>query len=334
MLGIVQFHQFTEKKVHIEFQQNPCKYADLNLLVECFGGDPDLSGPVASVVDICKVIQIVYVCSGSDFTSYFYGQPKSKFYEILFQYSDFITSTRNIAERGYLANICGDSMDKGLLSFYRLVGSVYFAANRACLNEFETPEQLFNSFSGENVSIAEQHSSFLNEIRKASSKSTYEDLLLASDAALKLHWKRCCWVGTVWQKSQEHNFLYPSITEYGWFDGENGIEVEWDSPENLSQINQNVEFLTRGCGCKKSGCVNNRCKCVKNGNVCGPGCTCVNCMNTASQQDSQDQSNNDDSDSDSEGSESDSDMEDGEVTVDSTPLISSDVEDDYGDVTM
>ena len=38
-------------------------------------------------------------------------------------------------------------------------------------------------------------------------------------------------------------------------------------------------YLTRGCGCKKSGCTNKRCKCKKNGNLSTPGCSCKNCEN-------------------------------------------------------
>ena len=40
-------------------------------------------------------------------------------------------------------------------------------------------------------------------------------------------------------------------------------------------------ILTRGCGCKKSGCMNKRCKCKKAERMCIPGCSCRNCENCA-----------------------------------------------------
>ena len=331
MLCVVQFHELTNKQLYIEYQQNPCMYVNINELVKCFGDDPDLAGPIQTLPDICKIIQTVYICSGSDFTSYFYGQPKSKFYEVLFQYSDFITNTRNssINLNGCLTQTSDSNRDKGLLSFYRLIGCVFFKANRACLNLYESPEQLYNSLGEQNISSTEQHSLFLAEIRKASSKCVFEDELMPSDAALEYHWRRCCWVSTVWQMSQQWVFLYPQLSDYGWTcDDENGVQVIWDSPENLNQIKENVVYLTRGCGCKKSMCKTNVCKCRKNGTTCGPGCTCVSCENCLAHP----QDDNDECSEYSDSESEKSDKEDNEATGrGGNLLISSDVDEDYDD---
>ncbi len=324
MIGIVQFHEFPHKQLYIEYQQNPCMYVNINELVKCLGNDPDLCGPIQNLSDICKVIQTAYICSGSDFTSYFYGQPKSKFYEVLFQFSNFITSTRNDNRNvhGCLTQTAASDLNEGLLSFYRLIGCIYFKANRACLSSYETPEQLFNSFGKPNVSSKEQHLLYLSEIRKASSKCTFEDELMPSDAALEYHWQRCCWVSAVWQSSQQWVFMYPQITDYGWTDDTNGVQVKWDSPENVDQIKENVLYLTRGCGCKKSMCKNNVCKCRKNGTTCGPGCTCVGCENCVSVADVDNCSEYSDSDSEkSDNSENEDDAD-----IGGNLLISSDVE--------
>ena len=326
VLGIVQLHNCLSKQVYIEFQQSPCKFVDLNELVKCLGNDPDLSGPIQNVSDICKIIQSVYICSGSDFTSYFYGQPKSKVYEVLCQYSDFITNTRsdNAGLKGCLFNTDSSSWEKGLLSFYRLIGCVYFKAHRACLSSYEAPEQLFNSLANASSPILEQHQLFLSEIRKASAKCTFEDELMPSEAALRLHWQRCCWVSTVWQLSPHWNFSYPDISEYGWTIDDNGVQILWDSPENIIEIQANVLYLTRGCGCKKSKCKTNVCKCKKADppRICGPGCSCVDCENVNVSVVEDDNSEYSDSDIDSENSEGEEEVFRG------TYMISSDIEDE------
>ena len=47
----------------------------------------------------------------------------------------------------------------------------------------------------------------------------------------------------------------------------------------MDRIRKNVHHLTRGCTCNKNRCLNRQCKCKKNDQLCGPGCTCRNCEN-------------------------------------------------------
>ena len=63
----------------------------------------------------------------------------------------------------------------------------------------------------------------------------------------------------------------------GWVTENGKVQVDWDSPENLEKTRESVAFLTHGCGCK-TGCSTARCKCVKMGRLCGPGCTCSRTM--------------------------------------------------------
>ena len=39
---------------------------------------------------------------------------------------------------------------------------------------------------------------------------------------------------------------------------------------------------TKGCGCKKIGCSDNRCGCKRQGSYCGPNCLCIDCKNKQS----------------------------------------------------
>ena len=61
---------------------------------------------------------------------------------------------------------------------------------------------------------------------------------------------------------------------FGWvIERGNVLRVEWDSQENLERTRNSVAFLIHGCGCK-TGCRTAKCKCVKAGRLCGPGCAC------------------------------------------------------------
>ena len=66
----------------------------------------------------------------------------------------------------------------------------------------------------------------------------------------------------------------------GWKQTE---KVECDSEDNIKQIKHCVDFLLHGCKCKSSKCQIKLCKCVKNGQFCGPGCECKGCLNQSSQ---------------------------------------------------
>lgn len=75
--------------------------------------------------------------------------------------------------------------------------------------------------------------------------------------------------------------LLAPLHNNGWVRVEGKIAILWDTPENRRKVKQRVDLLMQGCGCK-SGCRNNRCSCKKKGSVCSPGCRCVNCANTVS----------------------------------------------------
>ena len=46
----------------------------------------------------------------------------------------------------------------------------------------------------------------------------------------------------------------------------------------MENVKRTIQFLTKGCSCKK-GCVSNNCGCRKKKVHCGPGCECQGCVN-------------------------------------------------------
>lgn len=72
---------------------------------------------------------------------------------------------------------------------------------------------------------------------------------------------------------------YTALTDYGWR-RENGVlEIVWEVQENVDKARASLEFVLSGCKCK-TGCSTRRCSCKKKDRICGPSCSCINCMNS------------------------------------------------------
>ena len=94
------------------------------------------------------------------------------------------------------------------------------------------------------------------------------------------HWLRSCWVSQFWQHSNHPDIFtqLPVPEESGWLLHCDKYTIDWESTEVQQSIRQQIEFLTKGCNCKK-GCRTLRCGCRKRSRNCGPGCLCQGCSN-------------------------------------------------------
>lgn len=68
----------------------------------------------------------------------------------------------------------------------------------------------------------------------------------------------------------------PSFQDIGFSIKDNILSTLWDDETHIKSVQKHVDWLLRGCKCKK-GCIKNTCKCKKSNNECGPGCSCMNC---------------------------------------------------------
>ena len=89
----------------------------------------------------------------------------------------------------------------------------------------------------------------------------------------------------MWRNSHKDD-VYRGLAppeENGWIcHEENGTAIwaiDWDCPQLQSKVQETINFLTKGCSCKKGKCEGMRCGCHKNRNTCGPGCNCQGCVN-------------------------------------------------------
>ena len=98
-------------------------------------------------------------------------------------------------------------------------------------------------------------------------------------------------------------YLLTDLKDYGWIRVDGQLQVVWDTPENTLKVKERLDFALSGCKCK-TGCKTRRCKCLKSGKTCGPGCECVSCDNSPHSAFSSPPDNKELSDSDSDTSSS------------------------------
>ncbi|CAH1232408.1 Hypp454 [Branchiostoma lanceolatum] len=258
------------------------KFININHLRTSICNDPSLT--IHPEEERPRLLVLLFILSGCDYTSFFRMKGKVSFLTTLLQHCEFITGDNHRPQRGSLL----DSGDLGILAFFRLIGCLYYKSCKAAFlsQGHETPQQLFNSLESSAARDENVHSQFLNRIREAMFETaTYEHELLPSEDALKFHWKRCMWVWKLWTSAGSPNLQIGNVEEYGWQLTETGIAVQWESNANLSKIRERVGRLSApGCKCR-GGCVDNRCRtCKKKGQFCGDNCRCYGCQNRDSSQ--------------------------------------------------
>ena len=85
----------------------------------------------------------------------------------------------------------------------------------------------------------------------------------------------------MWQHSSYPDILsnLPAPEVSGWLlQSDINYAIDWESPEVQQNIRHNIDFLTKGCSCRK-GCQTLRCGCRKRLRNCRPGCLCQGCTN-------------------------------------------------------
>ena len=134
---------------------------------------------------------------------------------------------------------------------------------------------LYNSLTS-NSDPHSRHSEWLDFIRnRIWTRIQYEEEMVPSYDALSRHWKRSCWVSSVWRQATSNVIVYPPLENFGWKQpDQQTLNIDWDSDSNISQIKERVAFIRKGCSCK-TGCSTGRCKCKKNGSKCGPNAQAV-----------------------------------------------------------
>lgn len=258
------------------------RYLFLNNLQTAFLNDPDLS--TLSTNKIGLTIQSLFISTGCDFISYFKLYGKATILNCFFQYASFICGN---TMTGSLEQTMQCNKDKGFLSFLRLVGTCYFKKHLAAFianYNYSTPIQLYNSLE-QSLSTPDKHKLWIQQIRRTvANRITNEEERVPSITSLWRHWTRSCWISQMWQNSHLPDMYspLPQPESCGWLHSDDGgYHIDWEAPEIIERVKNTIEFLTKGCTCKK-GCRTNNCGCKKKYRYCGPGCECQGCTNVPS----------------------------------------------------
>ena len=130
---------------------------NLNELDNALKLDPDLHTLIPERRR--EILQVIYVTTGCDFTSFFSGIGKVAFLKAFYCYSKFIT-TPGEHTPGSLTDISPES--HGFLSFIRLVGVAYFIKHKPAFAA-ETPSSQFQGFYAPGANSEEHHMQWYNE---------------------------------------------------------------------------------------------------------------------------------------------------------------------------
>ena len=280
-IGLSIFDRVSDKDIFVQLNVPHSQtqlYLHLNNLITALQRDPDLAN--IDPGKLAEIFQMLYIASGCDYVSYFAGQGKASFFQAFFQHAAFITGSTML---GSLSDISEQQKSVGFFAFIRLVGTLYFKKHYAAvvsLKGLETPQQLFNGFC--NSDPEQNHLEWYNCIRAiVSDRITSEPERMPSPTSMWRHWMRSCWVAHLWLNSPEEDVQasLPSPDNCGWKQAsDDSYTVDWESPSVQKQVEDTINFLTKGCSCR-GGCLTRRCGCKKNGRHCGPGCQCQNCKN-------------------------------------------------------
>ena len=154
------------------------------------------------------------------------------------------------------------------------------------LPEFVTPGDLFKDVFHKcsKLTLEEKHCRWLDIIREKV-RVSYEDQIPPSVTALKLHWLRSCLVSQMYDQATENTISLPSFCSYGYkINIEKNLVPQWEKESHMLSVQSHVNWLLRGCKCKK-GCIKQNCRCKKANQKCGPGCSCTNCQNCSQYKD-------------------------------------------------
>lgn len=181
-----------------------------------------------------------------------------------------------------MSDIGKDVQVQRFFAFLRLIGCLYFKKYLSV----SKGSTLHSNFCSHSLLATYQNSISIGSykaIRSIVSECICaEEDRMPSSTSMWRHWQHSCWVATMWLGSvmeKPYDKLPPPEN--------NGWEIIYDKyrecPTVMSQVKRTIDFLTKGCTCKK-GCQTQRCGCRKKGNHCGPICSCFNCSNITEHQ--------------------------------------------------
>ena len=232
----------TEVMIQINPTTKPLSYRLLSLhgLADAISRDPDMCDIPHE--ERLATLQSLYVLTGCDFTSFFAQISKSFFITTFFRFAAFICANTECLP-GSISETT--TQESSFLVFVRLVGVVYFLKNLpAFRTQFLSPIACYWSYTTQSEVPTEKHFLWIKKLNtKIWERVDFEDSLIPSIEALRLHWIRSRWVLLYWRQAQRSYIQLPPIEKHGWNIKEQSLVVEWDTEKNIKGVQSRVALL-------------------------------------------------------------------------------------------
>ena len=154
-LGLTLNPNTTKRNIHIQMSplgSSERLFLHLNSLSKAIAADPDLA--VVPHDSRQHILQVIYIFSGCDYTSYWAGLGKTRFLNAFFANAAFITGSSSLSPPGSLHNITPSTQELGFLAAVRLIGTVYLKKHTSAFPT-HSPQSLFKSLDSPSITVKE-----------------------------------------------------------------------------------------------------------------------------------------------------------------------------------
>jgi hypothetical protein len=261
---------------------------DVNRLVAEIEGHTDLQKIEARRRLQCLVSLLVL--TGCDLVSFFSGISKRQFLKDLFHEAHFISGTEGFTladwngrlrstpasmlaavkraeERGQATLAVSPEFEGAAVAFLLTIGVAYFQRYKSRMGQLGqmgqeiAPRSFIMLTEGANPKDASGAERWLDKLQEHTwTAAASEEGNVPSVGALVFHFLRAVLVLRIWNAACIGWMSIPALESFGYQrNGFDGLEIVYDFQGRLKRVEEQVELVLKGCGCKK-GCKTRQCK--------------------------------------------------------------------------
>ncbi len=160
-----------------------------------------------------------------------------------------------------------DNNDRSFMSFFRLVGCLYYKQATSENKEITTTMALYNAIRGDHLQMS--HMEY--HIEYPESVELVKTIFFPTPQLSCTIWKMTVLVFILYMSCLKNTISLPLFNLYGFKIANNQLIPIWDSEEHIPVVEDTRKHYLKGCGCK-TRCTRNQCGYKKSGQSCSPGC--------------------------------------------------------------
>ena len=154
---------------------------------------------------------------------------------------------------GALNEVLSQNRERGFLAFVRLVGTACFKKHLSVFISLYNYETRY-IYSTLLIPPLLQKRNIMFGYSVVADRILSEEERVPSFTALWHHWQRSFWTSQLSSPLPDLYSTLPLPGQNGWLLNSDGsYSTDWEAPEVQDKITQTINFLTKGCKCKK-GC--------------------------------------------------------------------------------